>query len=41
MFEKIKNPTTGKWVNINSNTGKRIINQFKNQIGLQNIMDEY
>jgi curved DNA-binding protein CbpA len=38
MFEKIKNPTTGKWVNINSNTGKRIINQFKNQIagGLTN-----
>merc|ERR1711990_1176368 len=32
MFEKIKSPKTGKWVSINSSIGKRIINEFKNQI---------
>jgi hypothetical protein len=42
MFDKIQNPITGKWVKINSNVGKRVINNFKMQIagGDPNYKDE-
>lgn len=32
MFDKIKNPKTGRWVNTNSALGKKIINNYKNQV---------
>ena len=33
MFDKIKNPKTERWVNTNSVLGKKIINNYKNQVG--------
>lgn len=33
MFNKIKNPETGKWVDIHGQAGKRVLNNYINQSG--------
>ena len=33
MFDKIQNPKTGRWVKTNSALGKKILNQYKQQLG--------
>ena len=32
MFDKIQNPQTGRWVKTTSSLGKKILNQYKNQV---------
>ena len=33
MYSRIKSPMTNRFVNINSTLGKRIINNYLNQLG--------
>ena len=41
MYSRIKNPQTNRFVNINSTLGKRIINNYLNQLGgtMENLND--
>ena len=33
MFNKIQNPDTGKWVNINGTVGRKVLNNYVRQAG--------
>ena len=47
MFNKIKNPDTNRWVNINSKLGNTILKNYSQQIGgniyreINNLIDDY